>query len=128
METDGGAQMEVASDWAWLSLRRILGFGGCVRGGKPSTKKTTNARMDDVQMGVASGWVGLSLRRVVGFGGGFVRESRPRLKRLAVLEGVSQFLAPTAIQLLFAHRLDRHFTREKRILPFTCANALICPA
>jgi hypothetical protein len=59
-----------ASGWVGLSLRRVVGFGGRVRGGKPSTNETTNLRrMDDVQMGVASGWVGLSVWRVVGFGG-----------------------------------------------------------
>jgi len=59
-------------------VRRGVGFGGCVRGGKPSTNDTTNLRrMDDVQMRVASGWWRLSastgsaqrVRRVVGFGG-----------------------------------------------------------
>jgi hypothetical protein len=34
-----GARMGVASDWAGLSLRRVLGFGGRVRGGKPSTNE-----------------------------------------------------------------------------------------
>ena len=62
--------MGVASGLGRLSVRRVVGFGGRVRGVKPSTNETTNLRrMDDVQMGVASGWEGLSLRRVVGFGG-----------------------------------------------------------
>ena len=34
-----GAQMAVASEWAGLSLRRIMGFGGRVRGGKSSTNE-----------------------------------------------------------------------------------------
>jgi len=51
-------------------VRRVVGFGGRVCGGKPSTNETTNLRrMDGVQMGVASGWGRLSARRVVGFGG-----------------------------------------------------------
>ncbi|KAF0108472.1 MAG: hypothetical protein FD146_1046 [Anaerolineaceae bacterium] len=33
-EWGDGAQMGVASEWVGLSLRRILGFGGRVRGGK----------------------------------------------------------------------------------------------
>ena len=32
-------QMAVASEWAGLSLRRIMGFGGRVRGGKSSTNE-----------------------------------------------------------------------------------------
>ena len=45
-ERRNGVQMGVASDWVGLSLRRILGFGGRVRGGKPSTneKPRTPAR------------------------------------------------------------------------------------
>jgi hypothetical protein len=72
--------MGVASGWVGLSLRRVVGFGGRVCGGKPSTNGVTNKRMDDVQKGVASDWAGLStstlpavavqrLRRVLGFGG-----------------------------------------------------------
>ena len=34
-----GAQMEVASDLGGLVSRRVLGFGGRVRGGKPSTNE-----------------------------------------------------------------------------------------
>jgi hypothetical protein len=50
-------------------VRRVVGFGGRVCGGKPSTNETTNKLMDGVQMGVASGWGRLSVRRGVGFGG-----------------------------------------------------------
>jgi len=33
-----GAQMGVASGWVGLSLRRVVGFGGGVRGGKERMK------------------------------------------------------------------------------------------
>ena len=57
-------QMAVASEWAGLSLRRIMGFGGRVRGVGQLTLSRTHGRerMDGAQMGVASDWVGLSLR------------------------------------------------------------------
>jgi len=34
-----GAQMGFASEWVGLSLRRVLGSGGRVRGEKPSTNE-----------------------------------------------------------------------------------------
>ena len=63
--------MAVASEWAGLSLRRIMGFGGRVRGVGQLTLSRTHGRerMDGAQMGVASDWAGLSLRRILGFGG-----------------------------------------------------------
>jgi len=33
-EWGGDVQMGVASEWVGLSMRRVLGFGGRVRGGK----------------------------------------------------------------------------------------------
>ena len=36
-ERGDGAQMGVASGWVGLSLWWVVGFGGRVRGGKPST-------------------------------------------------------------------------------------------
>ena len=85
-EWGDGAQMGGASDWVGLSastgsaqrLRRILDFGGRVRGGKPSTNENhepsangrcANGSGFDRLNPTASGWVGLSLRRVLGFGG-----------------------------------------------------------
>jgi hypothetical protein len=57
------AQVERKSALGWgrLSLRRVVGFGGCVCGGKPSTNEITNARMNDVQMEVRFG-VGEAVR------------------------------------------------------------------
>jgi hypothetical protein len=62
--------MGVASGWVGLSLRRVVGFGGRVRGVGQRTLSRTHGRerMGGAQMGVASDWVGLSVRRVVGFG------------------------------------------------------------
>jgi len=46
-----GAQMEVASDWVGLSLRRVLGFGGRVRGGsRPRMKNHEHLRLRQVQV------------------------------------------------------------------------------
>ncbi len=66
-----GAQMGVASGWVGLSVRRVVGFGGRVRGvvnglchGLTDGNGWTARKWES-----ASEWVGLSVRRVVGFGG-----------------------------------------------------------
>ena len=64
-------QMAVASEWAGLSLRRIMGFGGRVRGVGQLTLSRTHGRerMDGAQMGVRFGLGGL----VPAAGSGFRR-------------------------------------------------------
>ena len=72
------AQTGIASDWAGLSLRRVVGFGGRVRGvvnglchGLTDGNGWTTRKWE-----VPSDWEGLSLRRVLGFGGR-VRGGKP---------------------------------------------------
>jgi len=53
-----------ASGWVGLSTRRVVGFGGRVCGGKPSTNELMkNEWVDATRMGGTSDWVDLSLRR-----------------------------------------------------------------
>jgi hypothetical protein len=47
-ERGDGAQMGVASGWVGLSVRRVVGFGERVRGGKGATNGwETDKRMED---------------------------------------------------------------------------------
>ena len=91
-------QMAVASEWAGLSLRRIMGFGGRVRGVGQLTLSRIHGRerMDGAQMEVASDWVGLSLRRVLGFcgrvrGGKPSTNEKPRTPALAPGASVNEW-------------------------------------
>ena len=65
------AQTGIASDWAGLSLRRVVGFGERVRGVVNGLCRglTDGNGWTACSWKSASVWVGLSVRRVVGFGG-----------------------------------------------------------
>jgi len=85
-----------ASGRVGLSLRRVVGFGGRVRGGKPSTNETTNSRMDDVSWeSLRTGWAcpcgGLWVSA-----GASVGENRPRMKPRWQMDDVQMGVVSTS--------------------------------